>query len=133
MNRSNSTSCIIPGASTNERRRDGVPAYAGAADGRALHGALVSRSPWTEVFAQWFFRRLVVMVIVSMLWATTVAASGARRTLPGDPKRAEVTRVHSRISVDGVLSEPEWAEVESIGALIQREPRPGESATEPTE
>jgi hypothetical protein len=50
-----------------------------------------------------------------------------------EPKQAVVTRVRSSITVDGALNEPEWSEAERIGELVQREPKPGEPATEPTE
>ncbi len=44
-----------------------------------------------------------------------------------------VNRTKSPITVDGVLSESAWADAPSIGEIRQREPNPGEKASERTE
>jgi hypothetical protein len=48
-------------------------------------------------------------------------------------KRVEITRITAHITIDGILDEPEWASAPAIGEILQREPRPGEKATEQTE
>jgi hypothetical protein len=53
------------------------------------------------------------------------AASGARR--------AVIVQTASRVIVDGVLHEPDWAQATPIGEILQREPKPGDRATERTE
>ncbi len=50
-----------------------------------------------------------------------------------DVKRAVVGHASSEVRVDGVLDEPSWAAAPVIGEIVQREPRPGDAATEPTE
>jgi hypothetical protein len=47
--------------------------------------------------------------------------------------RAVVTRIASHLSLDGALDEPDWANAPAIGDILQREPNPGEKATERTE
>ena len=48
-------------------------------------------------------------------------------------RSAVVTRVTSDITVDGLLDEEVWQTAPTIGALTQREPAPGEPATEETD
>src|SRR6266849_6639397 len=81
-----------------------------------------------------------VLGVVMLTWATLSsvvrgAATGglAPSAAGGETKRAAVTRAQSPITVDGVLSEPDWSEATPIGDIVQREPRPGEPATERTE
>ena len=50
-----------------------------------------------------------------------------------DVKRAVVGHASSEVRVDGVLDEPGWAAAPVIGEIVQREPRPGDVATELTE
>jgi hypothetical protein len=68
-------------------------------------------------------------------WARPVASAEGRQ----DGKAANallhsttVTRLTSAIAVDGVLNEADWAAVEPIGEIFQREPKEGEKATERT-
>jgi hypothetical protein len=44
---------------------------------------------------------------------------------------ATVSRA-SNINIDGALTESEWAQAAAIGDILQREPKPGEAATEQT-
>ena len=77
-------------------------------------------------------RSLLVLVALSALNQSNTApvlASNAKQEI----KRVEITRITSHITLDGSLDEPEWASASSIGEIIQREPRPGEKATEQTE
>ena len=48
-------------------------------------------------------------------------------------KRTTVTRAKSRITVDGLLSEADWLDAAPVGDILQRDPHPGEQATEKTE
>ena len=57
----------------------------------------------------------------------------ALSALAQETRRAEIKRISSHISVDGILDEPEWADALPIGEIIQREPKPGEKPTERTE
>ena len=68
--------------------------------------------------------------------ALAMAMPGHGRTIAaarGDgAKQAVVRRLQHRITIDGVLDEPDWAEALPIGDLVQREPHQGEPATEAT-
>lgn len=78
----------------------------------------------TKLFASALF--LVLPALIPALspscWAQAQKASAA-----------VVARASSPIRVDGLLDEPDWAAVAVLGEILQREPRPGESATERTE
>jgi hypothetical protein len=47
--------------------------------------------------------------------------------------RTTIARAKSRITVDGLLNEPDWLETPPIGEILQRDPHPGEKASEKTE
>jgi hypothetical protein len=53
--------------------------------------------------------------------------------LGDEPRRSNISHAKSHISIDGLLNEPAWSEAALIGDLLQREPHPGEKATEQTE
>jgi hypothetical protein len=78
-------------------------------------------------------RALVVFAALCALIQFNVSRSLGQSSPPQETKRANVKRISSHISVDGVLDEPEWAQASLIGEIIQREPHPGEKATEQTE
>jgi hypothetical protein len=48
-------------------------------------------------------------------------------------RSAAVTQIDEAITVDGVLNETVWQTTPTIGALVQREPRPGEAPSERTD
>jgi len=48
-------------------------------------------------------------------------------------RRVEAHRTKEDIRIDGILSEAAWQAAKPIGELVQREPRPGERPSEPTE
>src|SRR4029077_13490234 len=50
-----------------------------------------------------------------------------------DIRTAVAVRISSNLQVDGALNEPEWVAAQPIGEILQREPKPGEAATERTE
>lgn len=74
---------------------------------------------------------LVAMLIVGLdvhsISALQTTAGAARE------KRTTVARAKSRITVDGILNEPDWLETPPIGEILQRDPHPGEKASETTE
>src|SRR6185503_6129877 len=55
----------------------------------------------------------------------TVVASG--------DTRATVARAKARIIIDGILNEPDWLDTPPVGEILQRDPHPGEKASEKTE
>ncbi len=70
--------------------------------------------------------RHVQVVFLAFLWVSPVSAQAS-------DKRISAAHIESTIVVDGNLDEPEWQLVEPAGDFIQKEPRQGEPATEPTE
>jgi hypothetical protein len=48
-------------------------------------------------------------------------------------RRATIVRAKSRIAIDGLLNEPDWLEAVPVGEILQRDPHPGERASERTE
>jgi hypothetical protein len=78
-------------------------------------------------------RTLAAFTALCALIQFGVSRSLAQTSSPHVTKRAEVKRISSHISVDGILDEPDWAEAQPIGEILQREPHPGEKATEKTE
>src|SRR5215510_599028 len=75
----------------------------------------------------------IVRVLAAMSGLFQMSVALAQNAPSQAPKRAEVKRMNSHISIDGILDEPEWSAASSIGEILQREPHPGESATERTE
>ncbi|MEW6213456.1 MAG: DUF5916 domain-containing protein, partial [Acidobacteriota bacterium] len=81
-------------------------------------------------------RRLITFHLIAWLVATThaqerVAIIKAQDKPNGATPSARVSRA-SNITVDGALTEPQWEQAASIGDIVQREPKPGEAATEQT-
>jgi len=70
--------------------------------------------------------RHVQVVFLAFLWVSPVSAQAS-------DKRISAAHIESTIVVDGNLDEPEWQLVEPAVDFIQKEPRQGEPATEPTE
>lgn len=83
-------------------------------------------------------RSLTILIALCALIQLNVSSSPGRSSPgrsspPQETKRADVKRISSHISVDGILDEPEWAQASPIGEIVQRDPRPGEKATEQSE
>jgi hypothetical protein len=76
-------------------------------------------------------RDLVPALLVCCLALSATRAVGAAAATAVEAK-AVVSRSSSPITIDGVLAEPGWEAATPIGPLRQREPRPGEPATEST-
>src|SRR5437867_3152969 len=76
-------------------------------------------------------------LLVLLVWC--VRLSGTNASGPGvggaadDATRAIIARSASPIIIDGVLDEPDWISATPIGEIRQREPHPGEQASEATE
>lgn len=80
-----------------------------------------------------FLRSLKLAVFFALLLAATPSMQGqANAPAQGSP-HAAVTRAQGKISVDGKLDEPDWAAATPISEILQREPHPGQPATEKTE
>lgn len=77
----------------------------------------------------------LVTVCTCVLVAALPLGAAARQDsgLISAGRTAIVTVISSRISIDGVLEEPEWQTAPKIGDLTQREPATGERPTEGTE
>jgi hypothetical protein len=65
-------------------------------------------------------------MLLGVLWVSPALAQAS-------DKRVSAVHIESAIVVDGNLDEPEWQLVEPARDFIQKEPRQGEPATEPTE
>ena len=75
------------------------------------------------------------LVAVLMIASSFLLSSSSSQANPAalEEKQATVVRAKSRITVDGLLNEPDWLETQPVGEILQRDPRPGEKATEKTE
>jgi hypothetical protein len=69
----------------------------------------------------------------ALLAALVLAAAAPANAQASGAPRATVTRAQGKISVDGKLDEPDWTAATPITEILQREPRPGQPATEKTE
>jgi hypothetical protein len=68
---------------------------------------------------------LLLLVLVALLSHTSALAQ--------NDKRVAVGRATGKIALDGVLDDPDWARVSSLGEIRQREPKQEVAATERTE
>ena len=76
---------------------------------------------------------LTLMSILVLAGAATAGSQQDGNTKASAMRRASVAMAKSRISLDGMLDEPDWGEAPVIGDILQREPKQGEAATERTE
>src|SRR5512140_306079 len=74
----------------------------------------MSRSGW-----------MAPLILILPLWPCVGQQEGVRRVV--------AYKTREDIRIDGVLSEAVWQAAPPIGELVQREPRPGQPASEPTE
>jgi hypothetical protein len=75
-----------------------------------------------------------ILVLLCFSPVTAYGTAGPQEWAPGQALPAvTAVRVSGPITVDGELDEPEWQLAEPAGNFIQRLPRTGEPATEPTE
>lgn len=80
-----------------------------------------------------FLRSLKLSVFFALLLTAAPSLQGqANAPALGSP-HAAITRAQGNISVDGKLDEPDWAASTPITRILQREPHPGQPATEKTE
>jgi len=87
---------------------------------------LLRPSAATQLFATAPF--LVLAALIPALSPSCWAQAQAQEN--GAPV---VARASSPIRVDGLLDEPDWAAAAVLGEILQREPRPGDPASERTE
>ncbi len=74
----------------------------------------------------------IVLGISGILISTSIAQDSAQSSA-APSYEYKIRPVHSRITLDGLLTESDWAESQQIGEIRQREPHPGDSASERTE
>src|SRR5262245_63948484 len=75
-------------------------------------------------------------VLISSLMVFSFAGSSLaiqNNAATQEVSRTTVLRAKSRITIDGILNEPDWIEAQTVGEIIQRDPHPGEKATEKTD
>ncbi|MBK8316291.1 MAG: carbohydrate binding family 9 domain-containing protein [Acidobacteria bacterium] len=70
--------------------------------------------------------------ILSLLLLMPVVLSGHPPATALAGKRAAVKNLTGRISIDGTLNEPDWAQAMELGEILQREPNQEVPATERT-
>ena len=80
-----------------------------------------------------FTRSARVLSMAGLLWGDAGPAAAGQVAAGGDVRAASVALAQSAVTIDGTLDEPAWSEAEPIGALVQRQPDPGEAPTERTE
>jgi hypothetical protein len=102
-----------------------------------LHGANLAGSPPPPYhdFKTTSLQRytlLVLFVCCFRLSDTDASGPGARRATD-EATKAIISRSASPIVVDGVFDEPGWTAATPIGEIRQREPNPGEKASESVE
>src|SRR5881296_3032541 len=75
--------------------------------------------------------------LVLLAWCCRPSDTNASRlgvlSATDDATKAIISRSASPIIIDGVLDEPDWKAATPIGEIRQREPHPGEKASESTE
>jgi len=71
------------------------------------------------------FGRLIQLAV--FLFAGSLAAQQV------EVRRVSALKVAEEVRIDGVLNDPVWRTATPIGDLVQREPKPGERSSEPTE
>src|SRR5437867_6515219 len=79
-------------------------------------------------------RYTLLVVLVCCFRPSDTNASGLGvRSATDEAAKASISRSASPIIIDGVLDEPDWKAATPIGEVRQREPHPGENASESTE
>jgi hypothetical protein len=76
---------------------------------------------------------LLVLLVCCFRLSDTNAPRLGVRSATDEATRAIISRSASPIIIDGVLDEPDWKAATPIGEIRQREPHPGEKASESTE
>jgi len=79
-------------------------------------------------------RHTVLVLLVCCCRPSDTNASGLGvRSATDEATKAIISRSASPIIIDGVLDEPDWEAATPIGEIRQREPYPGEKASESVE
>ncbi len=81
---------------------------------------------WPGITAS-FLTSLLIMCII----AGDGQGFGANVNASGEA-RATVGRAKARIVIDGLLNGPDWRDTPPAGEILQRDPHPGEQASEKT-
>jgi len=80
-------------------------------------------------------RGVAYLIFLSLIFLspnlTIFATAPVRADVNG--KRVAVKPASVKIAVDGAMNEPDWAQAQSLGEILQREPKEGAAATERTE
>ncbi|MBI1746722.1 MAG: carbohydrate binding family 9 domain-containing protein [Acidobacteria bacterium] len=80
---------------------------------------------------------IIIQAVISLLVPGILFLSGVAPLRAAESSntvyQTKIIRAESPIVIDGILDEPDWAKAAPIGEIVQREPRPGEPATEKTE
>src|SRR5438034_356757 len=78
-------------------------------------------------------RRDTVLVLIVCYGRLCQTNASALALSASQATKAIISRSASQITIDGVLDEPDWKAATPIGEIRQREPHPGENASESTE
>ena len=76
---------------------------------------------------------IILAFVVSGMRAFNASGQDAVQSKSSSVPNYKISPVRSRITLDGMLTEPDWAEAQPIGEIRQREPHPGDQASERTE
>src|SRR6266446_8015161 len=76
---------------------------------------------------------LLVLLVYCFRLSDTSASELGVASATDEATKAPISRSASPIIIDGVLGEPDWTAATPIGEIRQREPHPGEKASESTE
>src|SRR5436190_20069832 len=77
-------------------------------------------SRWAAKTASVLVALLIVCTLAACCFAVQAKVGALREA------RTTVARTKSRITVDGLLNEPDWLETPPVGEILQRDPHPGE-------
>ncbi len=72
-------------------------------------------------------------VVAAAVLGAAQAAVPPAALPPAGPRSAPVASTTAKITIDGVLDEPDWGNAANIGPLIQRQPQPGQIPSERTD
>jgi hypothetical protein len=72
------------------------------------------------------------LTVIALVFSCPVASSAGSGAEPQARREAQAVYAAAAPRVDGVLDEPAWAQASPLEGFLQREPREGAPATEPT-
>ncbi len=80
-----------------------------------------------------FVQYLILVVGIFGILVSTSMAQDRAQSGASPSYEYKIVHAHSRINLDGLLNESDWADAQSIGEIRQREPHPGDTASERTD